>query len=198
MMADGERLSLAEWLVLCLIREEPTYGLVLVGLLSRDGSMGQVWSVPKAVVYRALPRLGALGLIQTVGEQRTSQGPVRSLYQATPAGQAAALAWLGTPAGHARDIRSELMVKLALLDRSGIDSRDLRPAAARRRRPRRTMPGRHRIRAHPGPVAARGDDRDAAVPGGTVRAGPDPGRLAAAVRVTAGGRSRHHGRSWSS
>ena len=63
---EQERLSLAEWLVLCLIREEPTYGLVLVGLLARDGSLGQVWSVPKAVIYRALQRLEALGLIRTV------------------------------------------------------------------------------------------------------------------------------------
>jgi DNA-binding PadR family transcriptional regulator len=121
----GQRLSLAEWVVLCLVREEPTYGLVLVGLLARDGSLGQVWSVPKAVVYRALQRLEALGLIQTIGEQRTSQGPVRSLYQASPAGQAAAGAWLSTPVEHARDVRSELMVKLALLDRSGLDSRAL-------------------------------------------------------------------------
>ncbi|HEY7880372.1 MAG TPA: helix-turn-helix transcriptional regulator, partial [Streptosporangiaceae bacterium] len=115
--ADEERLSLAEWLVLCLLREDPTYGRVLVGLLARDGPLGQVWSVPKAVVYRALPRLEALGLIRTVGEQRTSQGPVRSLYQATPAGDAAARAWLSTPVEHPRDVRSELMVKLALLDR---------------------------------------------------------------------------------
>jgi DNA-binding PadR family transcriptional regulator len=121
----GQRLSLAEWMVLCLVREEPTYGLVLVGLLARDGSLGQVWSVPKAVVYRSLQRLEQLGLIRTVGEQRTSQGPVRSLYEATPAGQAAAWAWLSTPVEHARDVRSELMVKLALLDRSGVDSRDL-------------------------------------------------------------------------
>ena len=119
------RLSLAEWLVLCLVREEPTYGLVLVGLLARDGSLGQVWSVPKAVIYRALQRLEALGLIRTVETQRTSQGPVRSLCQATPAGQAAAAAWLGTPVQHPRDVRSELMVKLALLDRSGADSREL-------------------------------------------------------------------------
>ena len=124
-MTEQERLSLAEWLVLCLVREEPTYGLILVGLLARDGSLGQVWSVPKAVVYRALQRLEALGLIRTVGEQRTSQGPVRSLYLATPAGEAAAAAWLGTPVQHPRDVRSELMVKLALLDRSGTDSRDL-------------------------------------------------------------------------
>ena len=124
-MTEPERLSLAEWLVLCLVREEPTYGLVLVGLLARDGRLGQVWSVPKAVVYRALQRLETLGLIRTIGEQRTSQGPVRSLYQATPAGEAAARAWLSTPVEHPRDVRSELMVKLALLDRSGIDSRDL-------------------------------------------------------------------------
>ena len=124
-MTDEERLSLAEWLVLCLVREEPTYGLILVGLLARPGPLGQVWSVPKAVVYRALQRLEVLGLIRTVGEQRTSQGPVRSLYQATPAASPAGVAWLGTPVAHPRDVRSELMVKLALLDRSGTDSRDL-------------------------------------------------------------------------
>jgi hypothetical protein len=37
-MTEQERLSLAEWLVLCLVREEPTYGLILVGLLARDGT----------------------------------------------------------------------------------------------------------------------------------------------------------------
>src|SRR5215831_227341 len=124
-MTEPERLSLAEWLVLCLVREELTYGLVLVGLLARDGRLGQVWSVPKAVVYRSLPRLEAAGLIRTIGEQRTSQGPVRSLYQATPAGEAAASAWLRAPVQRPRDVRSELMVKLALLDRSGIDAREL-------------------------------------------------------------------------
>jgi DNA-binding PadR family transcriptional regulator len=134
-MTESERLSLAEWLVLCLVREEPTYGLVLVGLLARDGSLGQVWSVPKAMIYRALPRLEALGLIRTVGEERTSQGPVRSLYEATPAGEAASAAWLGTPVQHPRDVRSELMVKLALLDRSGIDSRDLLQAQLARLQP---------------------------------------------------------------
>jgi DNA-binding PadR family transcriptional regulator len=60
-----------------------------------------------------------------VGEQRTSPGPVRSLYQATAAGQRAAAAWLSAPVEHARDVRSELMVKLALLDRTGADSQTL-------------------------------------------------------------------------
>ena len=36
-MPEPERLSLAEWLVLCLVREAPAYGLVLVGVRARDG-----------------------------------------------------------------------------------------------------------------------------------------------------------------
>jgi DNA-binding PadR family transcriptional regulator len=125
-MPDSERrLSLAEWIVLCLVREEPTYGLILVGLLAREGPVGQVWSVPRAMVYRALQRLELLGLVQTIGEQRTSQGPVRSLYEATAAGQQAVGTWLRTPVEHPRDVRSELLVKLALLDRAGTDSREL-------------------------------------------------------------------------
>jgi DNA-binding PadR family transcriptional regulator len=123
--AGEHRLSLAEWLVLCLVREEPTYGLVIAQLLDPDGSLGRIWSVPKGSVYFALQRLERLGLIRTVGRERTSQGPARSLHAATPAGRAAAQAWLSTPVEHPRDVRSELMIKLALLDRTGSDSRAL-------------------------------------------------------------------------
>jgi len=58
------------------------------------------------------------------------------------------------------------MVKLALLDRSGTDSRDLLRAQLARLAPGRRRPGwtalraTHGFRAHPGPVAARGDDRE--------------------------------------
>jgi DNA-binding PadR family transcriptional regulator len=124
--AGEHRLSLAEWLVLCLVREEPTYGLVIAQLLERDGSLGRIWSVPKGSVYFALQRLELLGLIRMAGKQRSMEGgPTRSLLEATPAGRAAAQAWLSTPVEHARDVRSELMMKLALLDRTGSDSRAL-------------------------------------------------------------------------
>jgi DNA-binding PadR family transcriptional regulator len=124
--ADERRLSLAEWLVLCLVREQPTYGLVIAQLLDHDGSLGRIWSVPKASVYRALQRLELLGLIRTAGKQRATQGgPTRSLMKATSAGRSAGVAWLSTPVEHARDVRCELMVKLALLDRAGSDARVL-------------------------------------------------------------------------
>ena len=118
-------LSLPEGLVLCLVRERPTYGLVLARLLAPDGSLGQIWSVPKAMVYYALQQLALAGLIRMTREQRTSQGPARSIYRITPAGRAAAEAWVSRPVAHVRDVRSELMIKLALNDRTGVDSRPL-------------------------------------------------------------------------
>jgi DNA-binding PadR family transcriptional regulator len=114
-------LSLAEWLVLCLVCEQPVHGFAIARMLGPEGSMGQVWRVPKPVVYRALQRLEHLALLQTTEQQPSTQGPVRSLVAATRAGQEAAAAWLTRPAGHNRDVRSELLVKLALLDRSGAD-----------------------------------------------------------------------------
>lgn len=118
-------LSLTEWLVLCLACEGPTHGFAIARLLSQQGSLGQVWRVPKPVIYRALPRLEDLGLVRVVGEQPTSLGPVRSLVEATARGREAAADWLSRPVGHIRDVRSELMVKLALLDRAGRDPRSL-------------------------------------------------------------------------
>ena len=69
-------MSLTEWLVLCLVSEQPTHGFAVARLLGPDGSMGQVWRVPKPVVYRALqllPIAAALGerLAEATGFERT-------------------------------------------------------------------------------------------------------------------------------
>jgi hypothetical protein len=77
------------------------------------------------VIYRAAHRLEQLGLITAFDKQATSQGPARVPLQATPRGRQAAAEWLRRPAGHARDIRSELLLKMALLDRAGADPGDL-------------------------------------------------------------------------
>ena len=122
---QGPRLSLAEWLVLCLISEGPTHCFAIAGLLAHDGSLGQVWHVHKQVVYRAAQRLEQLGLITVSEKQPSRLGPDRAQVQATPEGRQAAEGWLRQPAGHPRDIRSELLVKLALLDRAGVNPRDL-------------------------------------------------------------------------
>ena len=170
-MPDCEvpRLSLAEWLVLCLICEKPAHGLAIAAQLGPEGSLGRVWRVPKQVIYRAMQRLEWLGLVRAAGEQYSSKEPVRSLSRATPAGRRAAAAWLSRPVVHARDVRSEFLVKLALLDRAGADPRELLRAQQAELAPiAAALEDRlnsARGFEHPGLVAARGDDGDHPVPG---------------------------------
>jgi DNA-binding PadR family transcriptional regulator len=129
------RLSLADWLVLCLVSEGPTYGFAVAGLLAQDGSLGQVWYVRKTQVYRAVRRLEHLGLITISEKQPSRLGADRAQMQVTPEGRRAAEGWLRQPVSHPRDIRSELMVKLALLDRAGADPADLLRAQRRQLAP---------------------------------------------------------------
>ena len=114
-------LSLAEWLVLGVVREQKTHGFAVAALAGPDGEIGRVWRLPRPVVYRALGRLRDAGLIRETGTEHTTSGPARTLIEITPDGAAAAEAWLARPVTHVRDFRSELLVKLALLDRAGID-----------------------------------------------------------------------------
>jgi DNA-binding PadR family transcriptional regulator len=126
MNAAAERqLSLSEWVVLCLVCERPTHGWALAALLARDSELGQIWHVAKAVVYRAMDRLAVLGLIRMTGLEVSNHGPVRALAKATADGRRAAGAWLARPAAHPRDVRTELLIKLALLHRSRTDSASL-------------------------------------------------------------------------
>ena len=118
-------LSLSEWLVLCLVCEECRHGFAIARLLDSDGSMGRIWRVPKPVVYRGLQRLEQLGLVRSAQLQPSSFGPAKQPVDATASGRALAADWLSRPASHNRDVRSELLVKLALLDRSGGDPRPL-------------------------------------------------------------------------
>jgi DNA-binding PadR family transcriptional regulator len=118
-------LSAAEWVVLCLVSEKPTHSFAVASLLAKDGSLGQVWHVQKAVVYRAAERLVQLGLITAAGKQPSNLGPARTQLAATSKGDQAARDWLRQAVTHPRDVRSELLVKLALLDRVDSDPRDL-------------------------------------------------------------------------
>jgi DNA-binding PadR family transcriptional regulator len=115
------RLSLAEWLVLSLVSEAPTHGFAIARMLAGDGELGHVWRVPKPVIYRALQRLETLELVATIEVQPSNAGPARSLIAATDTGHRTVAAWLARPVTHTRDIRSELLIKLALLQRTGAD-----------------------------------------------------------------------------
>jgi DNA-binding PadR family transcriptional regulator len=118
MTAPLPEMSLPEWLVLTILSRQPTHGFAVAQLTAADGDLGRVWQIPKAVVYRAIGRLVDAGLIAPEGTER-GQGPQRTVYTATADGRDSAGRWLHAPVEHVRDIRSELLLKLALLDRAG-------------------------------------------------------------------------------
>jgi DNA-binding PadR family transcriptional regulator len=117
-MSEPPSLSLAEWVVLTVIGEQPTHGFAVSVLTDHEGDLGRIWHVPRPAIYRALGRVEAAGLI-TPDAVEAGRGPQRTIYSITPAGREAADAWLSTPVRHVRDVRSHLLMKLALLDRAG-------------------------------------------------------------------------------
>jgi DNA-binding PadR family transcriptional regulator len=111
-------MSLPEWLVLAIIGQRPAHGFAVAQRTARAGDLGRIWQIPKAVVYRAIGRLLDAELIVPEGTE-PGLGPQRTVYTVTAGGRDAAQRWLHAPVEHVRQIRSELLLKLALLDRAG-------------------------------------------------------------------------------
>jgi PadR family transcriptional regulator AphA len=123
-MTEGPSLSLAELTVLAVLCERPAHGFAVARLTAPDGELGRIWQIPRPVVYRAIGRLTEAGLI-TADAIEAGRGPQRTLFTVTPPGRQAAERWLDSPVQHVRDVRSHLLLKLALLDRAGRDPTEL-------------------------------------------------------------------------
>ena len=113
-------LSLPEWTVLTVLSQQPAHGFAVAQLTAPCGELGRIWQIPRPVIYRAISRLVEADLVRPESVQ-PGLGPQRTIFAATPRGRQAAEDWLDTPVAHVRDIRSHLLLKLALLDRAGGD-----------------------------------------------------------------------------
>ncbi|MCU0483565.1 MAG: PadR family transcriptional regulator [Chloroflexi bacterium] len=111
---------LTEWVVLALVDEGPTHGWSIVRALRPDGPIGRVWTSTGPLVYRAIGLLEQEGLLRPSGAA-AGRGPSRTVLEATVEGSRAVRAWLDEPIAHVRDLRSELLVKLLLGERRGLD-----------------------------------------------------------------------------
>ncbi len=120
-----EELTVGEWAVLALLAEQPAHGFALARALSPDGEVGQVWTLRRPLVYRALETLTRLGLIRAGETLPSRAGPRRTVLEPTPTGVAAVEHWLGDPVAHVRDARSLLMLKLLFLSRREADTEPL-------------------------------------------------------------------------
>lgn len=128
-------LAPGEWAVLGAVAEGPTHGFAVAQLLADGGPLGQVWTVSRPTVYQSLKKLVQQELVGERAVEPSEQGPERTILAITPAGRDALRDWLTVPVEHVRDVRSLLLLKLALIDRSGADPRPLLEAQRRRLRP---------------------------------------------------------------
>jgi len=150
-------LTLGEWAVLGLLSSGSLHAFALVKATARDSELGRVWSVPTPVVYRAVDALRRKELVEALGEERSDAGPPRRLVGITPRGQDLLDAWLARPVAHMRDVRTELLLKLALSARLQRDPTPLVQAQretfaplldALERRAAEAPPGFDRVVAH--------------------------------------------------
>ena len=111
------QLLLGEWACLGILYEGPSHGFAIAARLKPTGDIGRVWSLSRPLTYRSLEQLSGHGYVETVGN--------RTILAATRSGRAQLRKWLRSPVVHLRDIRSELLLKLVIADRCGIDVTDM-------------------------------------------------------------------------
>ncbi len=111
-------LTLADHAVLGLLAEQPRHGWAVVRELAPDGALGRIWSLSRPLAYRALDGLVARRLVRATGSE-SGLGPRRTIYAPTATGRRALDRWLAEPVHHLRDVRTELLIKLALNRRMG-------------------------------------------------------------------------------
>ncbi len=116
--------SFAECVCLTLVTQGVAHGWAVGTVLGPGGELGRIWSLTRPLTYRAIDGLVDKGLVTRRG-LATGRGRDRVVLAATAAGRRLAARWLDAPVEHLRDVRTELLVKLALRDRGGLDNEPL-------------------------------------------------------------------------
>jgi DNA-binding PadR family transcriptional regulator len=107
---------LGEWACLGILYQGPAHGWAVASRLRPDGDIGRIWHLSRPLTYRALDRLAQRGWIDAVGEEPGEAGPNRTILAVTRGGRARFRRWVRTPVPHLRDLRGELLLKLAFAD----------------------------------------------------------------------------------
>ena len=128
--------SFAELVCLTLIIQGVAHGWALGTMLAPDGELGRIWTLSRPLTYRAIDGLADKGLAIRRGP---SSGHGRDRVWRSPPPRPAGAprrGWLDAPVQHLRDVRTELLVKLTLRERAGLDNERAprRPAGGLRAR----------------------------------------------------------------
>jgi molybdopterin-binding protein len=126
--------TFAEHVCLALVVEGVSHGWALGTLLGPDGEIGRIWSLSRPLTYRAVEQLVGKGLLVRTGRD-SGHGRDRVVLAASLTGRRVSEQWLDAPVEHLRDVRTELLVKLALRERMGRENGPLLAAQRARFEP---------------------------------------------------------------
>jgi DNA-binding PadR family transcriptional regulator len=108
-----------EFVILGLIRLQPTHGYDLFRTLQQDEGIGLIWQVKPGRLYALLEKLEGQGWLEPdvkPGERFSN----RKEYRLTPAGEDAFLEWLHSPVTAAHRMRQEFLARLFFAPYEGI------------------------------------------------------------------------------
>ena len=126
-----EQLLLGEWACLGVLATGPSHGFAIASRLRPDADLGRIWSLSRPLTYRAIDQLLRHGHAEPIGEERGIAGGTRTVLAITESGRTALREWLHRPVLHLRDLRSELLLKLALSADLAVESSGLIDAQRR-------------------------------------------------------------------
>jgi PadR family transcriptional regulator AphA len=121
--ADDD-LLLGEWACLGILYDRPAHGFAVAARLKPEADIGRIWSLSRALTYRSLDQLAVRELVHAIGEEPGIAGGNRTILAPTRRGRAAFRRWVHTPVEHLRDLRSELLLKIALARVNDVDITD--------------------------------------------------------------------------
>ncbi len=103
-----------EYILLGLIREEPSHGYALYDALKNNPDLSLVWQVKRSKLYYLLDKSESQGYLTS---SPSSEGPYpeRKVYQITHLGREILDDWLQTPVRSSRYVRLAFMSKLYFL-----------------------------------------------------------------------------------
>ena len=112
-MAKKAPLDLIESACLVLISNGISHGYKLAIQFEPSAALGEVLTLTRPVVYRAVKTLEAQKLIRSV-DSLGSRGQLKFKLKCTSDGQIRAKQWLSEPVSHIRDLRNEFLIKILL------------------------------------------------------------------------------------
>jgi PadR family transcriptional regulator AphA len=123
-MASEHQLDLIEGACLVLISNGISHGYQLAKQFESGAALGEVLTLTRPVIYRAIKSLETQKLIRSA-DSLGSRGQLKFKLKCTSDGEKLAKQWLSEPVSHIRDLRDEFLIKILLLQTFNLNTKRL-------------------------------------------------------------------------